>query len=153
MVLSACNASDVATTTGVESPTVEIRTTAESTTTATESPAETGEITESSDEEADFPAKGFNISGTKLYDANGNEFIMRGVNHAHTWFKGELNTAIPAIAETGANTVRIVLSNGYQWTKDELDSILEIIDLCKQYKLIAVLEVHDGTGKNESSVL
>ena len=47
MVLSACNASDVATTTGVESPTVEIATTAEATTTATESPAETGEVTES----------------------------------------------------------------------------------------------------------
>ena len=125
-------------------------TTTEATTEATTAP-----VTDATSDQQNtaFPAKGFNISGTKLYDANGNEFIMRGVNHAHTWFKGELNTAIPAIAETGANTVRIVLSNGYQWTKDSLDSILEIIDLCKQYKLVAVLEVHDGTGKNEVSVL
>lgn len=98
-------------------------------------------------------AEGFYVDGTKLYDANGNEFVFRGINHAHTWFKGQLNTAISAIAETGANTVRIVLSNGYQWNKDSLDSILEIIDICKENKLIAVLEVHDGTGKNEASVL
>lgn len=188
MALSACNASDVVTTTGTEAPAVETvtsTTTADTTTQAEETATETTEavteettttasaekttettteatteattapVTEATSDQQNtaFPAKGFSISGTKLYDANGNEFIMRGVNHAHTWFKGELNTAIPAIAETGANTVRIVLSNGYQWTKDSLDSILEIIDLCKQYKLVAVLEVHDGTGKNEVSVL
>lgn len=151
MMLSACNASDVVTTTGTEMPSEELTTTSAASTTTEEVKVQT----EDSDEEENktFPAKGFNISGTKLYDANGNEFIMRGVNHAHTWFKDELYTAIPAIAETGANTVRVVLSNGYQWTKDELESILEIIDLCKEYKLIAVLEVHDGTGKNEASVL
>ncbi len=190
MTLSACNASDVVTTTGTEAPTVAATTTeATSTTTAevtstttadtttsavtttteqateavteavtevtTETSAQTEQVTEAVNGETavSFPGKGFNISGTKLYDANGNEFIMRGVNHAHTWFKGELHTAIPAIAETGANTVRIVLSSGHQWTKDSLDSILEIIALCKEYKLVAVLEVHDGTGKNEASVL
>ncbi len=197
MALSACNASDVVTTTGTEAPTVEATATttaaetateeAETTTQAEETTTDTTEETESvttetsteatteaATEEAvttqatttalvteatteqqnvSYAGKGFSVSGTKLYDANGNEFIMRGVNHAHTWFKGELKTAIPAIAETGANTVRIVLSNGYQWNKDSLDSILEIIDLCKEYKLVAVLEVHDGTGKNEVSVL
>lgn len=141
MALSACNASDVVTTTGTEAPTVEATTTMAVTTTAGEEAA------------TETPAKGFYIDGTKLYDANGNEFIMRGINHAHTWFKDELNTAIPAIAATGANTVRIVLSNGYQWNKDSLESIVEIIQLCKEYKLVAVLEVHDGTGKNEASVL
>ena len=78
---------------------------------------------------------------------------MRGINHAHTWFKGELKTAIPAIAATGANTVRIVLSNGHQWNKDSLESIKEIIELCKANKLIAVVEVHDGTGSNDAGVL
>ena len=28
--------------------------------------------------------KGFYVQDGKLYDANGNEFIMRGINHAHT---------------------------------------------------------------------
>ncbi len=150
MALSACNASDAVTTTGTQAPTVEAATTttAEVTTTVSEQ-----DETEEATPEKEFAAKGFHVVGTTLYDANDKEFIMRGVNHAHTWFKGELQTAIPAIADTGANTVRIVLSNGYQWTKDSLDSILEIIDLCKEYKLVAVLEVHDGTGKNEASVL
>ena len=30
-------------------------------------------------------ASSFYVSGTKLMDANGQPFVMRGVNHAHTW--------------------------------------------------------------------
>ncbi len=135
-----------------ESEAAETEATAETTTATTT--AETTTTTTATEAVQEAPAaKGFYVDGTKLYDANGNEFIFRGINHAHTWFKGELKTAIPAIADTGANTVRVVLSNGYQWNKDSLESILEIIALCKEYKLIAVLEVHDGTGKNEASVL
>ncbi|WP_410772140.1 fibronectin type III domain-containing protein [Fontibacillus sp. BL9] len=96
---------------------------------------------------------GFYINGTTLYDANGNPFVMRGVNHAHTWYKDQLSVAIPAIAKTGANTVRIVLSDGQQWSKDSLSSIQDIITLCEQNKLIVVLEVHDGTGSDSKAVL
>ncbi len=96
---------------------------------------------------------GFYIEGTTLYDANGNPFVMRGVNHAHTWYKDQLSVAIPAIAATGANTVRIVLSDGQQWTKDSLSAIQSIITLCEQNKLVTVLEVHDGTGSDSQTVL
>ncbi|GIO92202.1 hypothetical protein J31TS3_34290 [Paenibacillus lactis] len=48
-------------------------------------------------------AAGFYVSGTTLYDSTGKAFVMRGVNHAHTWYKNDLHTAIPAIAITGAN--------------------------------------------------
>lgn len=82
---------------------------------------------------------GFYIDGTTLYDANENPFVMRGINHAHTWYKDQLSVAIPAIAGTGANTVRIVMSDGQQWTKDSLSAIQSIITLCEQNKLIAVL--------------
>lgn len=58
-----------------------------------------------------FP-KGFTVDGTKLIDANGNEFVMRGVNFAFAWYMDKINESIPAIAKAGANTVRIVLSNG-----------------------------------------
>lgn len=78
---------------------------------------------------------------------------MRGVNHAHTWYKNDLNAAIPAIAATGANTVRIVLSNGQQWTNDDLAAVNSILALCDQYKLIAMLEVHDATGSDNVSSL
>lgn len=46
-------------------------------------------------------ASGFYVTGTKVYDSAGKPFVMRGVNHAHTWYKNDLYTAIPAIAQTG----------------------------------------------------
>jgi mannan endo-1,4-beta-mannosidase len=98
-------------------------------------------------------ASGFYVSGTKLMDATGQPFVMRGVNHAHTWYKDQLSTAIPAIAKTGANTVRIVLANGYKWTIDDVNAIKNIISLCEQNKLIAVLEIHDATGSDSLSDL
>ncbi len=94
-------------------------------------------------------ASGFYVSGNKLYDSTGKPFVMRGVNHGHSWFKNDLNTAIPAIAKTGANTVRIVLSNGVLYTKDDLNSVKNIINVVNQNKMIAVLEVHDATGKDD----
>ncbi len=96
---------------------------------------------------------GFMVSGTSLLDANGNAFIIRGVNHAHTWYKDQLSTTIPALARAGCNTVRIVLSNGGQWTEDSASSVSSIISLCSQNKMIAVLEVHDATGKNDQQSL
>lgn len=98
-------------------------------------------------------ATGFYVSGTKLYDSTGKPFVMRGVNHSHTWFKNDLNAAIPAIAKTGANTVRIVLSDGTQYTKDDVNSVKNILALVNQYKMIAVLEVHDATGSDDVAKL
>ncbi|WP_411553864.1 glycoside hydrolase family 5 protein [Paenibacillus lautus] len=98
-------------------------------------------------------ATGFYVNGTKLYDSTGKAFVMRGVNHPHTWYKNDLNAAIPATAQTGANTVRVVLSNGAQWTKDDLNAVNSIISLVSQHQMIAVLEVHDATGKDEYASL
>ncbi len=103
--------------------------------------------------EADVSTSGFYIKGTTLYDANGNPFVMRGVNHAYTWYQGQENTAIPAIAKTGANCIRLVLSNGQQWTKTSLSQLQSLIQLCEQNKLVAILEVHDATGSNSISDL
>ncbi|RVT60839.1 glycoside hydrolase family 5 protein (plasmid) [Niallia taxi] len=94
-------------------------------------------------------ASGFSVSGTTLYDATGKPFIMRGVNHAHSWFKEDSAVAIPAIAATGANTVRIVLSDGGQYTKDDINTVKNLLSLAEKNKLIAILEVHDATGKDD----
>lgn len=90
--------------------------------------------------------KGFHIDGTKLLDGNGNEFIMRGINLAHTWFKEDTPTSLKAIADTGSNAVRIVLSDGKRWYKDDINAVKQLIEQCKKLKLIAILEVHDATG-------
>ncbi|WP_028590553.1 cellulase family glycosylhydrolase [Paenibacillus massiliensis] len=102
---------------------------------------------------AEASVKGFYVSGTKLMDATGKPFIMRGVNHSHTWFKNDLEAAIPAIAATGSNTVRIVLSNGSRWTEDSIADVERILALCDQYKLTVMLEVHDATGSDSVAEL
>lgn len=96
---------------------------------------------------------GFYVNGTTLYDANGTPFVMRGVNHGHSWFKANSEEAIEAIAKTGANTVRIVLSDGEQYTKDNLNTVKQLLAQAEQHKLIAVVEVHDTTGKDDIASL
>lgn len=103
----------------------------------------------------DEPVKcsGFSVSGTKLLDANGNEFVMRGINHPHSWFASQDSAALEAIAATGANTVRIVCGDGQQYTRDSVQSLNALVERCKELKMVAILEVHDITGKDEISLL
>ncbi|HEX2132007.1 MAG TPA: cellulase family glycosylhydrolase [Actinophytocola sp.] len=104
---------------------------------------------------ADIPAgseraPGFHISDGRLVEANGADFVLRGVNHAHTWFRGETG-AFADIKALGANAVRVVLSSGHQWTENTVDDVANVVSLCKQNRLICVLEVHDTTGYGEQS--
>lgn len=97
---------------------------------------------------------GFHIKDGQLLDGNGNPFIMRGVNHPHTWYKHTTNQAIEDIASVGANAVRVVLSNGEQQAEDwggatSADEVRAIIKQLKDNQMIAVLEVHDVTGYPE----
>lgn len=39
-------------------------------------------------------ASGFYVSGTSIYDASGNKFVMRGVNIAHAWYTEKTETSI-----------------------------------------------------------
>ncbi|MCW3843453.1 cellulase family glycosylhydrolase [Micromonospora yasonensis] len=95
-------------------------------------------------------ATGFSVSNGRLYDANGAEFIMRGVNHAHTWYP-QRTSSFADIKRLGANTVRVVLASGDRWAKNETADVANVISLCKTNKLICVLEVHDTTGYGEQS--
>ncbi|RAO09236.1 cellulase family glycosylhydrolase [Micromonospora noduli] len=95
-------------------------------------------------------AAGFSVAGGKLYDANGAEFIMRGVNHAHTWYPQQTSSFVDVKA-LGANTVRVVLSSGDRWTRNTNADVANVISLCKANRLICVLEVHDTTGYGEQS--
>ncbi len=94
---------------------------------------------------------GFQVSGTQLLDGNGNPFIMRGVNHPHTWFTSRTQQALEDIASINANTVRIVLSDGQQWTRNSATDVAQVIEWCKDNELVAVLEVHDATGYGEKN--
>ncbi|MFG2055234.1 cellulase family glycosylhydrolase [Micromonospora sp. NPDC048930] len=95
-------------------------------------------------------AAGFSVSNGRLYDANGTEFVMRGVNHAHTWYPQQ-TSSFANIKRLGANTVRVVLASGDRWAKNDTADVANVISLCKANKLICVLEVHDTTGYGEQS--
>ena len=96
---------------------------------------------------------GFYVDGTTLYDTNGNAFVMRGVNHAHTWYTDKLEVSLDALADAGCNTVRIVLSDGGQYYRNSASEVETIIAECKERNMIAVLEVHDYTGSNSKADL
>ena len=96
-----------------------------------------------------FAATGLHISGTSIVESNGSNFIMRGINHEHTWFTNQ-TSSFANIKATGANTVRVVLSGG-RWTANSAADVANVVALCKQNKLICVLEDHDTTGYGEDS--
>ncbi|MGE3821208.1 MAG: cellulase family glycosylhydrolase, partial [Isosphaeraceae bacterium] len=54
---------------------------------------------------------GFFVIGNQIYDANGNPFIMKGVNLTQSWM-GPMNgfNALPEVAKSGANAVRMVFA-------------------------------------------
>ncbi len=72
---------------------------------------------------------------------------MRGVNHEHTWFTNQ-TSSFANIKAPGANTVRVVLSGG-RWTANSATDVANVVSLCKQNRLICVLEDHDTTGYGE----
>ncbi len=88
---------------------------------------------------------GFSVDGNKLLDANGKEFIMRGVNFPYMWNKDSLEDALDGIAASGANCVRIGLSDGELWEKTTAEEVEKIISECEERKLVSVLEIHDTT--------
>lgn len=95
---------------------------------------------------------GFTVADGQLLDGMGNSFVMRGVNYPHAWFHTQHDTAdkFVEIASTCSNTVRVVLSNGEQWTRTPGEQVAEIIAAAKANNLIAMLEVHDITGYPEN---
>ncbi|MEU6105514.1 cellulase family glycosylhydrolase [Streptomyces flaveolus] len=93
---------------------------------------------------------GLHISDGRLLEADGNDFVMRGVNHAHTWYPGETRS-LADIKALGANTVRVVLSDGHRWSENSPADVAAVIGQCKANRLICVLEVHDTTGYGEDA--
>jgi mannan endo-1,4-beta-mannosidase len=94
-------------------------------------------------------AAGFHISGRNLVDYNGNNFIIRGISHAHVWYTSQ-TSSFANIKAAGANTVRVVLGGG-RWGPSSASDVQNVINLCKTNRLVCVLEDHDTTGYGEDS--
>ncbi|MFF1296124.1 MULTISPECIES: cellulase family glycosylhydrolase [unclassified Streptomyces] len=95
-------------------------------------------------------ATGLHISDGRLLEGNGNDFVMRGVNHAYTWYPNETQS-LADVKALGANTVRVVLADGHRWTANSASDVANVVTQCKANKLICVLEVHDTTGYGEDA--
>ncbi len=93
---------------------------------------------------------GFRVENGRLLERSGDDFVMRGVNHAHTWYPDRISS-LAHVKAKGANTVRVVLSSGDRWTRNDTADVANVVAQCKQNRLICVLEVHDTTGYGEQS--
>ena len=91
------------------------------------------------------------VKENKLYDGKGKEFIFRGINLPHAWFKDKTEFSIGEISSLGANSARIVLACGSQYTKTTYTEVENIINWCEAKGLICVLELHDFTGSDDPS--
>lgn len=91
----------------------------------------------------------FHTSGTRLLDANNQEFVMRGCNYSWCWQRGNEGSVIPAAKRIGCNAIRIQLGDGKQYHKPSKDELEYLIKLCEKNKLIAVFNTHDETGSND----
>ena len=96
-------------------------------------------------------SQGIHVQGSKLYDGNGNEFIFRGINLAHAWYTDKTKFSINEISYLGANSARIVLACGAQYSKTSYSEVEKIINWCENDGLICVLELHDFTGSDNPS--
>ncbi|WP_336323033.1 cellulase family glycosylhydrolase [Streptomyces lavendofoliae] len=97
------------------------------------------------------PGTGFHVRDGRLLDANGNDFVMRGVNHAHAWYAARTGQALADTKALGANSARIVLSTGDRWTKNDSADVAKVVGQCRANRLVCVLEAHDTTGYGEQS--
>lgn len=96
---------------------------------------------------------GLYVDGTALRTASGEQVVLRGINHAHCWYRSEDETAFAAIADTGANCIRIVCACGIQWEADTAESIAAAIERARELGMLSIVEVHDGTGDNSIETL
>ena len=94
---------------------------------------------------------GFFVSGGKIYDANGNEFVMKGVNAVHAWGSYSTNyKTIDQIAKTGANAARLVMyedistdtSNPYTDAADTPARRQAVVERYLADGMVAVVEDH-----------
>lgn len=102
-----------------------------------------------------LPAQaGFFIQNGILFDNNSKAFVMRGVNYPFCFFQSRpVATDIANIAGKKANAVRVVLSNGIHFpgAATSAASVSNVIQLCKNNKMISVLEIQDTVGFGDTA--
>ncbi|WP_433609617.1 cellulase family glycosylhydrolase [Dactylosporangium sp. CA-139114] len=91
------------------------------------------------------PGGGIHVRDGRLVEANGSDLVLRGVNHDFTWYPDK-NGSFAAIKATGANAVRVPLGTGRQFRRTKPQEVRTIVNLCRQERLICILDAHDTAG-------
>ncbi|GAA4250931.1 hypothetical protein GCM10022255_041570 [Dactylosporangium darangshiense] len=81
----------------------------------------------------------------RLVEANGSDLVLRGVNHDFIWYPDK-NGVFAAIKAAGANAVRVPLGMGHQFRQTKPEEVATIASLCRQNRLVCILDAHDTTG-------
>ncbi len=100
---------------------------------------------------------GFTVTGNKVYDSAGAEFIIKGFNHTMYWGNQTQNVAaIGSFDQTGANAVRLVFTNDptHTWSSSETWAKRKAaIDAVIAEGMVPILEFHNATGVEDASAL
>src|ERR1035437_2271813 len=99
-------------------------------------------------------AQGFTTNNTNgnLIDANGNNFIIKGLNIPLSWYQSNVPASIPYLkTNTGSNCLRIVVNAGYNGNTSSPASFWQAsVQACIDNKIIPIIELHDWTGGTNS---
>jgi len=99
--------------------------------------------------------EGFYTQNGKLYDAKGNEFVMRGVNNPHVFADpgGQFRAynALDQIAGYKTNAIRVVWQKSTTGATPAL--LRRILYRIVELKMVPVVELHDATGKTANGDL
>ena len=104
-------------------------------------------------------SEGFFTLDGKLYDANGNEFIPRGINNLHIYYddnndnNNQAYDALDNIASFGFNSVRIVWEVDFLDRPTNDDMLEKIIQRTIDLNMVPVVEIHDFTGSTDKQAL
>ncbi len=97
-------------------------------------------------------AEGFYTNGGRLYDACGNEFVMRGVNNPHIWFDTDNQyfayQGLDTIASYGTNTIRVVWE-----TTGSATLLAQVLYRIVELDMVPMVELHDATGSTSDAAL
>lgn len=91
-------------------------------------------------------AAGLRVKDGRLVEADGQDLVLRGVNHSYSWYAGQTGGVLTAIKAAGANSARLTLSIGHRWPATSAAEVSAAVSLCRQHRLICILEAHDASG-------
>ena len=105
--------------------------------------------------EGDYKAT-FSVKNGRLVDPSGHDFLIRGVNSPHAYYRDPSFRALDRISGLGFNTVRILwcadtlLRSGRCDPKDmhSLDELQKLLKRLRELRLVGVLQLHNATGSN-----